>query len=75
MKMSFLLLEFVAFYICEVQLVSIIVPIIGSPNECFLDKDDELDDSVPMDVDKDVVVNAQDDMEIHMDPMEVDQDL
>jgi hypothetical protein len=55
--------------------VSIIVPIIGSPNECFLDKDDELDDSVPMDVDKDVVVNAQDDMEIHMDPMEVDQDL
>jgi hypothetical protein len=38
-------------------------------------KDDELDESVTMDVDRVVVVNALDDMEIHDDPMVVNQDL
>ena len=36
---------------------------------------DELDESVPMDVDRVVVVNARDDMEIDNDPMGVDNDL
>ena len=40
-----------------------------------MDKDDELDESVPMDVDRVVVLNAGDDMEIDNDTMEVDQDL
>jgi len=40
-----------------------------------VDKGDEVDESVLMDVDMVVVVNARDDMEIHNDAMEVDQDL
>lgn len=35
----------------------LIVPIIGSTNQCFVGKDDMQDDSVPMDVDKDVTMN------------------
>ena len=55
--------------------MSLIVLSIGSSNQCFVDKDDEVDESVLMDVDMVVVVNARDDMEIHNDAMEVDQDL
>jgi len=55
--------------------VSLIVLSIGSSNQCFVDKDDEVDESVLMDVDMVVVVNARDDKEIHNDAMEVDQDL
>ena len=55
--------------------MSLIVLSIGSSNQCFVDKDDEVDESVLMDVDKVVVVNARDDMEIHNDAMEGDQDL
>ena len=40
-----------------------------------MDKDDEVDESVLMDVDRVVVVNARYDMEIHNDAMEADQDL
>ena len=40
-----------------------------------MNKVDELNESVPMDVDRVVVVKAQDDMEIDNDPMEVDNDL
>ena len=75
MKMHLLVLEFVALYIHGVQLVSLIVLIIGSPNQCFVNKVDELNESVPMDVDRVVVVKAQDDMEIDNDPVEVDNDL
>jgi len=75
MKMHLLVLEFVAFYLRGVQLVSLIVLSIGSPNQCFVNKVDELNESVPMDVDRVVVVKAQDDMEIDNDPMEVDNDL
>ena len=39
------------------------------------EKVDEINESVPMDVDRVVVVKAQDDMEINNDPMEVDNDL
>ena len=52
--------------------MSLIVLNIGSPNQCFVDKDDELDESAPMDVDRVVEVNARDDMEIDNDPVEVD---
>ena len=55
--------------------MSLIVLSIGSPNECFVNKVDELNESVPMDVDRVVVVKARDDMEIDNDPMEVDNDL
>ena len=72
MKMHLLFLEFVALYIRGVQLVSLIVLSIGSPNQCFVNKVDELNESVPMDVDRVVVVKARDDMEIDNDPMEVD---
>ena len=72
MKMHLLILEFVAFYLHKVQLVSLIVLSIGSPNQCFVNKVDELNESVPMDVDRVVVVKDQDVMEIHNDPMEVD---
>jgi len=72
MKMHLLVLEFVAFYLHKVQLVSLIVLSIGSPNQCFVNKVDELNESVPMDVDRVVVVKDQDVMEIHNDPMEVD---
>ena len=75
MKIHLLVFEFLAFYLHGVQLVSLIVLSIASPNHCFVDKDDEQDESVTMDVDRIVVVNARDDMEIHNDPMEVNQDL
>jgi hypothetical protein len=75
MKMHLLVLEFVALYIHGVQLVSLIVLSIGSPNQCFVNKVDELNESVPMDVDRVVVVKARDDMEIDNDPVEVDNDL
>ena len=52
--------------------MSLIVLSIGSPNQCFVNKIDELIESVPMDVYRVVVVKARDDMEIHNDPMEVD---
>ena len=75
MKMHLLVLEFVALYIHGVQLVSLIVLSIGSPNQCFVNKVDELNESVPMDVDRVVVVKAWDDMEIDNDPVEVNNDL
>ena len=55
--------------------MSLIIPSIGSLNQCFVNKIDELNESVPMDVDKVVVVKARDNMEIDNDPMEVDNDL
>jgi hypothetical protein len=75
MKMHLLVLEFVVLYIYGVQLVSLIILSIGSLNQCFVNKVDELNESVPIDVDRVVVVKAQDDMEIDNDPMEVDNDL
>ena len=75
MKMHLLVLEFVALYIRGVQLVSLIILSIGSPNQCFMNKFDVLNESVPMDVDRVVVVKAQDDMEMDNDPVEVDNDL
>ena len=44
MKMHLLILEFVALYIHGVQRVSLIVLSIGSPNECFVNKVDELNE-------------------------------
>ena len=73
--MHLLILEFVALYIRGVQLVSLIVLSIGSPNQCFMNKVDELNESVSMDVDKVVLVKGRDDMEIDNDPVEVDNDL
>ena len=55
--------------------MSLIVLSIGSPNQCFVNKVDELNESVPMDVDRVVVVKARDDMEIDNDPMEADNNL
>jgi hypothetical protein len=55
--------------------VSLIVLSVGSSNQCFVNKVDELNESVPMDVDRVVVVKARDDMEIDNDPVEVDNDL
>ena len=55
--------------------MSLIVLSIGSPNQCFVNKVDELNESVPMDADSVVVVNAQDDMEIDNDSLEVNNDL
>ena len=55
MKMHLLVLEFLALYIHGVQLMSLIVLSIGSPNQCFVNKVDELNESVPMDVDRVVV--------------------
>ena len=40
-----------------------------------MNKVDELNESVPMDVDRVVVVMARDDMEIDNDPVEVNNDL
>jgi hypothetical protein len=40
-----------------------------------VNKVDEINESVPMDVDKVVVVKARDDMEIDNNPVEVDNDL
>ena len=39
--------------------MSLIVLSIGSLNQCFMNKVDELNESVPMDVDRVVVVKAQ----------------
>jgi hypothetical protein len=75
MKIHLLVLEFVALYIRGVQLVSLIILSIGSLNQCFVNKVDELNESVPMDVDMVVVVKARDGMEIDNDPVEVDNDL
>ena len=55
--------------------MSLILLSIGSPNQCFVNKVDELNESVPMDVDRVVVVKAWDDMEIDNDHVEVDNDL
>jgi hypothetical protein len=55
--------------------VSLIVLSVGSPNQCFVNKVDELNESVQIDVDRVVVVKAWDDMEIDNDPVEVDNDL
>ena len=55
--------------------MNLIVLSIGSLNQCFVNKVDELNESVPIDVDKVVVVKARDDMEIDNDPVEVDNDL
>jgi hypothetical protein len=75
MKMHLLVLEFVALYIHGVQLVSLIVLSVSSPNQCFVNKDDELNESVLIDVDRVVVVKARDDMDIDNDPVEADNDL
>ena len=55
--------------------MSLIVLSIGSPNQCFMNKVDELNESVPIDVDRVIVVKARDDMEIDNDPEEVNSDL
>ena len=55
--------------------MSLIVLSIGSLNQCFMNKVDELNESVPMDVDRVVVVKARDDMEIDNDPVEADNNL
>ena len=55
--------------------MSLIVLSIGSPNQCFVNKFHELNESVPMDVDRVVVVKALDDMEIDNDPVEINNDL
>ena len=55
--------------------MSLIVLSIGSPNQCFMNKVNELNESVPMDMDRVVVVKARDDMEIDNDPVEADNDL
>jgi hypothetical protein len=73
--MHLLVLEFVALYIRGVQFMSFVVLSIGSPNQCFVNKVNELNESVPMDVDRVGVVKTRDDMEIDIDPMEVDNDL
>jgi hypothetical protein len=75
MKMHLLVLEFVAFYLCGMQLVSLIVLSISSPTLCFVNKVDELNESVPMEVDMVVVVKARDDMKIDNDLMGVNNDL
>jgi hypothetical protein len=75
MKMHLLVLEFVALNIRGVQLVSLVVLSIDSPNQCFVNKVNELNESVPMDVDRVVLVKSRDDMEIDNDPVEVDNDL
>ena len=55
--------------------MSLIVLSISSPNQCFVNKVNELNESVPMEVDRVVVVKAWDDMEIDNDPMQVNTDL
>ena len=55
--------------------MSLIILSIGSPNQCFANKVDELNESVPLDVDMVVLVKARDDMEIDNDPVKVDNDL
>jgi hypothetical protein len=73
--MHLLVVEFVALYIRGVQLVSLIVLSIGSPNQCFVNKIDELNESVTMDVNKVVVVKARDDIEIDNDPVEANNNM
>jgi hypothetical protein len=75
MKMHLLVLDFVAFYLRGMQLVSLIVLSISSLTQCFVNKVNELNESVPMDVDRVVVIKARDDMEIDNDPVGVDNDL
>jgi hypothetical protein len=75
MKIPFLVLKFVAFCLHGVHLVSLIILSIGAPNQYFMNKVNELNESVPMDVDRVVVVKAWDDMEIDNDPVDVDNDL
>jgi hypothetical protein len=58
MKMHLLILEFVALYIHGVPLVSLIVLSIGSQNQFFVNKVDELNESVSIDVDRIIVVKA-----------------
>ena len=55
--------------------MSLIVLNISSTNKCFVNKVDEINESVSMNVDRVVVVKARDDMEINNDPVEVDNDL
>ena len=55
--------------------MNLIVLSIGSLNQCFVNKVDELNESVPMDVDRVVLVKAWDDMDIDNDLVEVDNDL
>ena len=55
--------------------MSLIVLSIGSPNQCFVNKVNELNESVPMDVDRVVLVKARDDMYIDNDLVEVDNNL
>ena len=55
--------------------MSLIVLSIGSLNQCFMNKVDELNESVPMDVDRVVVIKARDNMKIDNDPVGVDNDL
>ena len=55
--------------------MSLILLSIGSPNQCFVNKVDELNESVPMNVDIVVVVKAWNDMEIDNDLVGVDNDL
>jgi hypothetical protein len=74
-KIHLLVLEFATLYIRGVQLVSLIILSIDSPNQCFVNKVNELNESVPMDVNRIIVVKTRDDMEIDNDPMEVDNDL
>jgi hypothetical protein len=59
MKMHLLVLEFVVLYMRGVQLMNLIVVSTCSPNQCFVNKVDELNESVPMDVDRVVVVKAR----------------
>lgn len=75
MEMYLLVLEFVAFCLHGVQLMSLIVLSIGAPNQCFVNKVDKLDESVPMEIDTDTMEvdqDLQDLMDIDNDLMEVD---
>ena len=75
MEMHLLVLEFVAFYLRGVQLMSLIVLSIGALNQCFVNKVNKLDESVPMEIDTDpmeVDQDLQDLMDIDNDPMKVD---
>ena len=73
--MHLLVWEFMALYIRGVQLVSLIILSIDSLNQCFVNNVDELNESVPMDVDNVVAVKARDDMEMDNDPVGVNNDL
>jgi hypothetical protein len=75
MEMPLLILEFVAFYLHGVQLVSLIILSIGAPNHYFMNKVYELNENVPMDVDRVIVVKARANMEIDNNLVDVDNDL